>query len=88
MILVHAAKGLVIELAPGPSGRFDRLSVRVGEGDAATAVVLEVAESPGGRLLVRAAEPRGVDELSAVLTALAANEGRVLPELRKYNWHR
>jgi hypothetical protein len=88
MILVHAAKGLVIELAPGPSGLFDRLSVRVGEGEAAVSVVLEVSESPGGRLLVRPAEPRGIDELSAVLAALAANEGRVLPEVRKYNWHK
>lgn len=88
MILVHAAKGLVMELATGPSGRFDRLSVRTGEGEAARTVVVEVSESPGGRLLVRPTEARGLDELAAALAALVANEARVLPEVRKYNWHR
>lgn len=86
MILVHAAVGLVIELAPGPGGRFDRLSVRLGTGEAATTILLDVSESPGGRLLVRPTEARGVEELAGALTALVANEGRILPELRKYNW--
>ena len=84
MILVKAAPGLVMELSAGPMGLFDQLSVKLAEGLSAKPLTFEVKESAKGRLTARPLEARELAELCAFLAALAANEGAILAEVRKY----
>ncbi len=85
MILVKAAAGLVIELVAGESGLFDTLEVRLPAGLSPGPLRFEVKEGPTGRLRARPLEPREVGELVVYLGVLAAHEGQVLAEVRKYH---
>jgi hypothetical protein len=85
VILVKAAAGLVIELEAGSLGLFDQLSVKVAAGLSSKPLTFEVKESPRGRLMVRPLEERELSELSVFLGAIAANEGQILAEVRKYH---
>ena len=85
MILVKAVAGLVIELGAGTQGRFDQLSVKVADGLSPKALTFEVREGPRGRLMARPLEMRELAELTVFLGAIAANEGPILAEVRKYH---
>ena len=84
MILVKAAAGVVIELGPGSLGFFDQLSVKVADGLSSKPLTFEVKESPNRRLMARPLDARELAELSIFLGAIAANEGAILAEVRKY----
>jgi hypothetical protein len=84
MIMVKASAGLLIEFGVGPSGKWDALSVRLGEGLAAKPVQFEVGEA-NGRLLARPLDARPVAELVVALGVLVAHEANVLAEVRKYS---
>jgi hypothetical protein len=85
VILVKMSAGLVIELALGPTGRFDALSVRLPEGLALAPVRFEVSLGESGRLLARPLDARPPTELVVALTVLAAHEENIVAEVRKYN---
>lgn len=84
MILVKAAAGLVIELGAGPLGLFDNLSVKLADGLSRAPLTFQIKESDRGRLSVRPLEARELSELTLFLGAIAANEGHILAEVRKY----
>lgn len=81
MILVKASAGLVIELATGPSGRWDILFMRLAPWP--HPFRFEVGESPEG-LNVRPLEALPLAALMAALEELAGNEAQLLAEVRKY----
>jgi hypothetical protein len=85
MILVKAAVGLVIELGIGDSGKWDALSLRLGEGIAPHPLRFEVSQGSDGRLVVRPLDARPPAELVVALGVIAAHESNILAEVQKYS---
>jgi hypothetical protein len=86
MIIVKASAGVLIELAVGPSGRFDALSVRLSEGLAPRPFHFEASQASDGRLLVKPLEAWPTAELTVALGVVAANESNILAEVQKYSY--